>query len=819
MDINENDELVDERPPSPIWVLQQFSEEAFRVAGEALNSVYHGGTGLQEMGMGHRRARSEVLSAKHKRSNSFQRLKSHVQKAWGWGRDARDDDYAFYRFDPEILANQKRQWYQFHSKSLDHVYEEPTSLFEHFIIAGLHPDTNLEAVEDAFAKRKKWELQRKNSEIDIRMVEHRGPTVPLLEPQILFKYPPGKRLPMRMKDLSAFCFPAGVKAQLLERTPSLSDLNEIVYGQAHLKRDDLAFIFSLKVANNSTLYGVCLHVQEIVQRPPGLLGISTSLSHSPGLSSRFLVSAPRCYCLLTRVPFFELHFEMLNSIIAQERLNRVTQFISEISLTDSVPSGPRSNQNENVDSRERKSSGDWMTSAIPIHSAVAITAAAAGIISDDEILTSSVKMVEPQSPESCTASDASELSQLERTNGSCESAHLWSEMSFSSRHHMLERIGSSESLFSTNFSDIKSYGSPARCMLSEDEDDDLFPNSEKEFGDDLIMEWARENKYDVLQIVCGYHSLPVPERGCELLFQPLEHLQSIEYKRPAIASLGFCESYLDLLNPVEVQAKLATAEETLALSIWTTATLCRALSLESVLQLVAGILLEKQVIVVCPNLGLLSATVLSLVPLICPFQWQSLFLPVLPGRMYDLLDAPVPFIVGTLNRPTDVKMKMSNLVVVDILKDQVKTCSLPTLPRYRELASKLGPIHAKLASKSSIAKKHPVYRCIESQTECAAQFLNVMRQYMESLCSNLRSHTITSVQSNNDRVSLLLKDSFIDSFSIKDRPFVKLLVDTQLFSVLSDSRLASFENGFCEVNVSTTPMAELEVHKLQMKKP
>ncbi|XP_011656757.1 uncharacterized protein LOC101209770 isoform X2 [Cucumis sativus] len=815
MDINENDELVDERPPSPIWVLQQFSEEAFRVAGEALNSVYHGGTGLQEMGMGHRRARSEVLSAKHKRSNSFQRLKSHVQKAWGWGRDARDDDYAFYRFDPEILANQKRQWYQFHSKSLDHVYEEPTSLFEHFIIAGLHPDTNLEAVEDAFAKRKKWELQRKNSEIDIRMVEHRGPTVPLLEPQILFKYPPGKRLPMRMKDLSAFCFPAGVKAQLLERTPSLSDLNEIVYGQAHLKRDDLAFIFSLKVANNSTLYGVCLHVQEIVQRPPGLLGISTSLSHSPGLSSRFLVSAPRCYCLLTRVPFFELHFEMLNSIIAQERLNRVTQFISEISLTDSVPSGPRSNQNENVDSRERKSSGDWMTSAIPIHSAVAITAAAAGIISDDEILTSSVKMVEPQSPESCTASDASELSQLERTNGSCESAHLWSEMSFSSRHHMLERIGSSESLFS----DIKSYGSPARCMLSEDEDDDLFPNSEKEFGDDLIMEWARENKYDVLQIVCGYHSLPVPERGCELLFQPLEHLQSIEYKRPAIASLGFCESYLDLLNPVEVQAKLATAEETLALSIWTTATLCRALSLESVLQLVAGILLEKQVIVVCPNLGLLSATVLSLVPLICPFQWQSLFLPVLPGRMYDLLDAPVPFIVGTLNRPTDVKMKMSNLVVVDILKDQVKTCSLPTLPRYRELASKLGPIHAKLASKSSIAKKHPVYRCIESQTECAAQFLNVMRQYMESLCSNLRSHTITSVQSNNDRVSLLLKDSFIDSFSIKDRPFVKLLVDTQLFSVLSDSRLASFENGFCEVNVSTTPMAELEVHKLQMKKP
>lgn len=87
------------------------------------------------------------------------------------------------------------------------------------------------------------------------------------------------------------------------------------------------------------------------------------------------------------------------------------------------------------------------------------------------------------------------------------------------------------------------------------------------------------------------------------------------------------------------------------------------------------------------------------------------------------------------------------------------------------------------------------------------------------------------------QVSLLLKDSFIDSFPSKDRSFIKvtcnsfqrvndtlyllswallscnsnplfyhlsfvlqlrllqLLVDTQMFTVLSDSRLSSFENG------------------------
>ncbi|GLT64487.1 hypothetical protein SLA2020_369780 [Shorea laevis] len=52
---------------------------------------------------------------------------------------------------------------------------------------------------------------------------------------------------MHLKDFGSFCFLAGVKAQLPERTPSFNDLNALLYGQEHLGRDDLAFIFSLKV--------------------------------------------------------------------------------------------------------------------------------------------------------------------------------------------------------------------------------------------------------------------------------------------------------------------------------------------------------------------------------------------------------------------------------------------------------------------------------------------------------------------------------------------------------------------------------------------
>ncbi|XP_022758550.1 uncharacterized protein LOC111305354 isoform X1 [Durio zibethinus] len=733
-------------------------------------------------------------------------------------------------------------------------YEQPKSIFEHFIIVGIHPDANLGTVEEAFAKRKKWEMEMKKSGvIDLKLLRHRGPPLPTFEPQILFRYPPGKRLGMRLKDLATFCFPGGVKARLLERTPSFSDLNELLYGQEHLGRDDFAFIFSLKVEGNATVYGVCLHVPELVQRQPGILGGTSPLSASSGA---FMVSAPRCYCLLTRVPFFELHYEMLNSIIAQERLNRITEFVNEMSLSlnDYVPSVSKLDDqiNDNNDSPNVEYVNDWMASAIPVNSAVALSATTAGVIPDDELSSASLKISSPQSPESVTASEASDLGHIreiekdgrknvlyiddnlseasenrsdasERINGNYENGQISPEIGtfVGLRSRTSERLGSSPVLFS-----------PARSLASEDEDedDDLFSNHEKDFGDDLILEWARENKNDLLQIVCGYHALSLPPRGSEIVFQPLEHLQAIEYVRPPVSALGMDESYS--FEAAEVNAKLAAAEEALALSVWTTATICRVLSLDSILAVVAGVLLEKQVVVLCPNLGVLSAVVLSLVPLIRPFQWQSLLLPVLPMRMLDFLDAPVPFLVGVQHKPTDLKMKTSNLVQVNLLKKQVKTCHLPTLPRHKELVSELGSIHARLSFEGSIAKKHPTYRCNEVQAEAATQFLTVMRQYLESLCANLRSHTITSVQSNHDRVgtsiliiyvvppvsfltnhcitarsfsapftcfiyfqvSLLLKDSFIDSFPSKDRPFIKLFVDTQLFTVLSDSRLSSFEN-------------------------
>ena len=64
-------------------------------------------------------------------------------------------------------------------------YTEPTSLFEHFIIAGLHPNSNLEVVEAAYARQKTWEMLNRNKmSPDPKRMRNLEP--PSLEPEVSY---------------------------------------------------------------------------------------------------------------------------------------------------------------------------------------------------------------------------------------------------------------------------------------------------------------------------------------------------------------------------------------------------------------------------------------------------------------------------------------------------------------------------------------------------------------------------------------------------------------------------------------------------------
>lgn len=123
MGARENDVVQDDwsEPPSPIEVLQQLSKEAVRMAGEAWHHAYPANTPTLQAVPRHRRARSEIVTSYYNPSGStsnFQRLKGHMQRALHMNGRCSRDDSQYSSFDPEILANQKRQWYQLNSKAL-----------------------------------------------------------------------------------------------------------------------------------------------------------------------------------------------------------------------------------------------------------------------------------------------------------------------------------------------------------------------------------------------------------------------------------------------------------------------------------------------------------------------------------------------------------------------------------------------------------------------------------------------------------------------------------------------------------------------------
>ncbi|KAI4344595.1 hypothetical protein L6164_011802 [Bauhinia variegata] len=794
----------DEDCGSPGWgasFFAQTTEDVVKAVAAAANAVH-----------------SPKFSSKDDNSGSqLQRLQHQVAKMIkGFSRSP---EVKIANYNPEILTSQKRQWASFQLQYLDHrSWKEPTRLMESMVVVGLHPNCDVQSLQRQYVTRRSDSGKLRSA----LSYQNQCRVEPSFEPQVLFVYPPEKQLPLTSKDLLSFCFPGGLEVRAIERTPSMSELNEILLAEEHLKQSDLSFVFRLQGADNSTLYGCCVLVEELVHKPSGLLSLISDkqLSYSP--LSRYILTTQRCYCILSRLPFFELHFGVLNSIFTQERLERLTKNIGDLNLESSVHNCAEEISDSNSECMlmndvptEDKLDGTPIISQSNLTNSTPETILGDGNHLERQAVNGEVQtlkervnvdVIVPVDPntERVTAKGesgqtSSEHSDLDgddfATNKQSEERHLPNAVLPLLRYCQYESSESSCSL----------QGSPCEDRNFRSDVDDTETEEASFSGrEDLnnlvdILEWAKANNHGSLQIISEYYHLSCPRRGSALRFHPLEHLHPLEYYRPDETVLDLAGSIVDVktcssgLELVEVHKALMEGEEASALSIWTVACICGTLRLENVLAFFAGALLEKQIVVVCSNLGILSASVLSIIPLIQPYRWQSLLMPVLPNDMLDFLDAPVPYIVGVKHKTNEVQSKLTNTILIDANKNQVKSPTIPQLPRQKELLSSLRPYHAKLVGESYLGRKRPVYECTEVQIEAAKGFLSVLRSYLDSLCCNIRSHTITNVQSNNDKVSLLLKESFIDSFPHRDRPFMKHFVDTQLFSVQTDLVLSFFQ--------------------------
>jgi hypothetical protein len=153
------------------------------------------------------------------------------------------------------------------------------------------------------------------------------------------------------------------------------------------------------------------------------------------------------------------------------------------------------------------------------------------------------------------------------------------------------------------------------------------------------------------------HDVPLPKPGAATIsWKPFtQDAPVVNYQRPAANQLPLVNvSYKPLL---------------------------RCLSVPNILTIWGILLREGRVVLRSEHIALLTPVAEALISLFFPMKWQGVYVPVLPTTMMDVLEAPVPFLIGLLVS-TNSCPQPEGVVVCDLDQDIIHlgTETLPKLP-------------------------------------------------------------------------------------------------------------------------------------------
>jgi len=124
-------------------------------------------------------------------------------------------------------------------------------------------------------------------------------------PKILFQFPPS--IPVEIPGLPDFCFPSGVTSTELPQSVCKSEMIALLHNQQYLKQPENSFVFLFTDQESQVFYGICVHKEEVLEEPPQYM---RDITVPPNVQT----TTVRCYCLITKFPFFRLHFDFLFSL-------------------------------------------------------------------------------------------------------------------------------------------------------------------------------------------------------------------------------------------------------------------------------------------------------------------------------------------------------------------------------------------------------------------------------------------------------------------------------------------------------------------------
>lgn len=190
-----------------------------------------------------------------------------------------------------------------------------------------------------------------------------------------------------------------------------------------------------------------------------------------------------------------------------------------------------------------------------------------------------------------------------------------------------------------------------------------------------------------------------------------------------------------------------------------------------------SMLCERRIVMVSKKLGRLTSCILAANSLIYPMHWQHIFIPVLPERLFDYLQAPMPYLIGVPSHYYHKALKKIDLNEIVVLNIDDRTFHSP----YNDLA--LLPSEV-----SSVLKKN-----LRNSNHLLGD--GVARSFLRALVVLIGGYR-EALQFRPGESILFSLDSFLLSRPAHLRPFLTKMLELQIFRQFIESKLDNLNSGF-----------------------
>ncbi|XP_063235745.1 DENN domain-containing protein 1B isoform X1 [Bacillus rossius redtenbacheri] len=200
-----------------------------------------------------------------------------------------------------------------------------------------------------------------------------------------------------------------------------------------------------------------------------------------------------------------------------------------------------------------------------------------------------------------------------------------------------------------------------------------------------------------------------------------------------------------------------------------------AVDAHNMMVIFASMLYERRIIFTSKKLYRLSACVQSANAVIYPMNWQHIFIPVLPMALIDYLLAPMPYLIG-VPEPVLKRARTSELGDVVVLDADTNVVETP----FMDLES----------------LPQDVVTSLRRQLRNRASLLGdgVSRAFLRALVQLIGGYRDALKFCQGERITFSA-DAFVESRPAPMQPFLRKMLELQIFQQFIEERLDMLNNG------------------------